>query len=212
MNVDPSSVSLILGRGSILNKVTILLGVFTLLAVIIEDIPARWSSIYLTDIGTSDSLVGIGFSAFTIAMMLARFAGDLMVNRFGEEMVVRVSMAVTGLTLIAALLIGTPWAYIAACVVIGAGVATLFPAAMHAATKIPGIRPAMGVATVGWLARAGFVVAPLVVGAVADRYGIAWGMTVPVVAAFILVPLSAILRPRTAQPATRRGGSQYPEA
>ena len=62
---------------------------------------------------------------------------------------VRVSMAAAAVTLAAALLVGTPWAYIAACIVIGLAVATLFPAAMHAATQIPGVRPAMGVATVG---------------------------------------------------------------
>ena len=76
----------------------------------------------------------------------------------------------------------------------------LSPAAMHAATQIPGVRPAMGVATVGWLARAGFIVAPLAVGAVAERFGIAWGLTVPIIAALLLVPLSAILRQPARQP------------
>jgi MFS family permease len=109
-------------------------------------------------------------------------------------------MVAAGIALAAALLIGTPWAYIAACVVIGLGVATLFPAAMHAATQIPGVRPAMGVATVGWLARGGFVLAPVAVGAIAERYGIAWGLTVPILAAALLVPLSTILRPRSAHP------------
>ena len=68
-----------------------------------------------------------------------------------------------------------------------------------AATRIPGVAPAMGVATVGWIARGGFVVAPMVVGLVAERYGIAWGLAVPIVAAAALVPLSAILRPAPAQ-------------
>ena len=188
------------GYGRVLTRATALLGLFTLLAVIIEDIPARWSSIYLTDIGAPTALVGIGFTAFTIAMTIGRFAGDPLVNRFTELVVVRVSMVCSGVALAAALLIGTAWAYIAACVVIGLGVATLFPAAMHAATQIPGVRPAMGVATVGWLARGGFVLAPIAVGAVAERYGIAWGLTVPILAAALLVPLSAILRPPRPQP------------
>ena len=198
-NIDPAAVPLVISRGAILTSVTVLLGLFTLMVVIVEDIPARWSSIYLTDIGAAGAVVGIGFTAFTIAMMLGRFAGDRTVNRFGEARVVQVSMAVSAVALSAALLSSTPWAYVSACVVLGWGVATLFPAAMHAATQIPGVRPAMGVATVGWLARTGFVVAPLAVGAVAELYGIAWGLTVPILAAFILVPLSAILRPRAIQ-------------
>lgn len=201
--VDPGSVAVGApagGYGRVLTRMTALLGVFTLLAVIIEDIPARWSSIYLTDLGAPASLVGLGFTAFTVAMTVGRFTGDALVNRFTEATVVRVSMALAGSALGLALLVGTSWAYIAACVVIGLGVATLFPAAMHAATRIPGVRPAMGVATVGWIARGGFVVAPIAVGAIAERFGLAWGLTVPIVAAAILIPLSTILRPRTAQP------------
>jgi fucose permease len=195
-NADPASIAIPVGSRGIVSRLTALLGLFTVLTVIVEDVPARWSSIYLTDLGASAGSVGAGFTAFTIAMTVGRFVGDPLVNRFTEATVVRVSMALAGSTLAAALLIATPWAYVVACVVIGLGVATLFPAAMHAATRIPGVRPAMGVATVSWLARAGFVVAPLAVGAVAERFGIAWGLTVPIVAAFLLVPLSSILRPR----------------
>ena len=188
------------GYGRVLTRATALLGLFTLLAVIIEDIPARWSSVYLTDIGAPATLIGVGFTAFTIAMTVARFGGDWLVDRYTEQRVVEVSMLVSAVALAGALLVGTPWAYIGACVVIGLGVATLFPAAMHAATRIPGVRPAMGVATVGWLARGGFVVAPIAVGAVAERFGIAWGLTVPILAAVALVPLSRILRQPEPQP------------
>lgn len=196
--VDPGSAPV--GRyGRVLTRATILLGVFTLLAVIVEDIPARWSSVYLTDIGTPTVLVGAAFTAFTIAMTVGRFAGDRLVDRFTEVVVVRVSMVAAAIALGASLLIGTAWAFVLACIVLGLGVATLFPAAMHAATHIPGVRPAMGVATVGWLARGGFVLAPIAVGAVAQRFGIAWGLAVPILAAALLVPLSVILRPAAAQ-------------
>lgn len=200
---DPLSVPAPTTWRRVLAPLTALLGLFTLLTVIIEDVPARWSSVYLTDLGASAAIVGVGFTAFTVAMTVGRFGGDRLVNRFGEATVVRSSMAIVGVVLGIALLIAQPWAYVVACVVIGLGVATLFPAAMHAATRIPGVRPAMGVATVGWLARAGFVVAPLAVGAISERFGIGWGLTVPIVAAFALVPLSAILRERTVAGAPR---------
>lgn len=193
--VDPGSLAPA-RYGRVLTRMTAMLGLFTLLAVIIEDIPARWSTIYLTDIGAPEGAVGLGLTAFAIAMTVGRFGGDALVNRFTEATVVRVSMTVAAVSLSAALLLGTPSAYVGACIMIGLGVATLFPAAMHAATRIPGVRPAMGVATVSWLARGGFVIAPLAVGAVAERFGIAWGLTVPIAAAVALVPLSIILRTR----------------
>jgi hypothetical protein len=65
---------------------------------------------------------------------------------------------------------------------------------MRAAAHLPGVRPASGVATLSWLSRAGFVTAPLAVGAIAEGLGVGWGIGVAVLAAIALVPLSAILK------------------
>jgi MFS family permease len=170
------------------------LGAFTLLAVIVEDVPARWSSIYLASLTTSELLIGSGFVAFTAAMTIGRFTGDRLVDRFGDVRVVRVNMTVAAVALAGSLMIGTPWAFIGASLIVGYAVATLFPAAMRAAAHIPGIRPASGVAIASWLARAGFVFSPIIVGTVADNYGIAWGLTLPVFAALGVVLLSSVVR------------------
>ncbi len=71
------------------------IGLLTVLAVIVEDVPQRWSSIYLTDLGVDPSRVGLGVVAFTISLTIGRFVGDLFVNRFGERLVAQVSMGIT---------------------------------------------------------------------------------------------------------------------
>ncbi len=71
------------------------IGLLTVLAVIVEDVPQRWSSIYLTDLGVDTSRVGLGVVAFTISLTIGRFVGDLFVNRFGERLVAQVSMGIT---------------------------------------------------------------------------------------------------------------------
>jgi hypothetical protein len=43
------------------------------------------------------------------------------------------------------------------------------------------------------LSRAGFVTAPLIVGVIAENFSLGWGISVTVVAALILLPLSSIL-------------------
>lgn len=177
-----------------LTPVTLLLGIFTVLAVIVEDVPARWSSVYLTSIDVSDQYVGIAFVAFTLAMMIGRFTGDRLVDRFGEIIVVRTSMIAAAIALILGLLSASLIGFTLACIVTGFGTATLFPAAMRAAAHLPGIRPASGVAVVSWLARSAYFIAPLVVGFVADAAGPAWGIACAAVAAGIAVPLAAILR------------------
>ena len=170
------------------------IGVFTLLAVVVEDVPARWSSIYLSTLTSSAVVIGSGFVAFTIAMTIGRFTGDRLVDRFGDVRVIRVNMTAAAIALGAALAIGTPWAFIVATVIVGYGVATLFPAAMRGAAHIPGIRPATGVAFASWLARAAFVFAPIIVGTVADNAGIGWGLTLPVFAAVALVVMAGVVR------------------
>ena len=192
---DPSSLSMARSPSRVvLRPIIWALGAFIILAVMIEDIPARWGSIYLTDIGTPAAMAGWGFVAFTVAMTIGRFTGDRIIDAIGERRWIQLSMAVTALVLGAGLIVSTTWAFIIASAVTGFGVATLFPAAIRAAGHLPGVRPAVGISMVSWLSRAGFVVAPLAVGAIAEGFGVQWGIAVTVVAAVILVPLSAVLR------------------
>ncbi len=192
-SADPSSLSVATSR-VVLRPIIWALGAFIILAVMIEDIPARWGSIYLTDIGTPAAMAGWGFVAFTVAMTIGRFTGDRIVDAVGERRWVQLSMAATVIVLGGGLLLSTTWAFIVASAVTGFGVATLFPAAIRAAGHLPGVRPAVGISMVSWLSRAGFVVAPLAVGAIAEGFGVAWGIGITVIAALILIPLSTVLK------------------
>jgi predicted MFS family arabinose efflux permease len=193
--IDPGSIAPA-GRitrfhvGSILTVI----GLLTVLAVIVEDVPQRWSSVYLTNLGVDGARVGLGVVAFTIALTVGRFVGDRFVNRFGERRVAQVSMGITALALTAALVAGNFYAYIGACIVVGLGIATLFPAAMHAATFVKGTNPETAITVVSWISRAGFVFAPFMVGLIADKVGVTWGISIAVIAAVLLIPLSQVLR------------------
>lgn len=180
-------------RGAIGRRAA-LLGLFIFLAVIVEDVPARWSSIYLTDAGAVGGWVSMGLVAFTVAMTVGRFVGDRLVDGFGNVLVISVGMAASAVSLGAALVLGGVVGYLLACLVVGFGVAPLFPAAIHAAAHVPGLRPATGVAVVSWLSRAGFLFAPIIVGLVSTSAGIGWGISLAVVSAALLVPLALVLR------------------
>lgn len=172
-----------------------LLAAFIMAAILVEDVPARWSSVYLTDrLADPGVWIAVTYVALTSAMTLGRFTGDSITERFGEVRWIRWSMAAVALSMTAALLLGTPLAFVLACGISGFGVATLFPAAMRAAARLPGVTPAMGVALVTWFSRIGFVISPLAVGFIAQGAGITWGMGVVVVAAIALIPLAAVLR------------------
>ncbi|MGA1214856.1 MAG: MFS transporter, partial [Candidatus Nanopelagicales bacterium] len=172
-----------------------LLAAFIMAAILVEDVPVRWGSVYLTSITESEGLwIGLAYVALTTAMTIGRFTGDRIVDTIGEVRWIRLAMAAVAVAMTAALIIGSPLAFVVAAAVSGFGVATLFPAAMRAAAALPGVSPAMGVALVTWFSRIGFVVSPLAVGFIAQAAGIPWGMGVVVVAALALIPLTAVLR------------------
>jgi len=175
----------------------LLLILFIMCAVIVEDVPVRWGSIYLSDLGQSAFVIGIAYVAITTMMTIGRFVGDRLVDRWGGINVVRLSMAVAALTMALALIQGSAAAFIVASAVSGLAVATLFPLAMQAASALPGISPAMSVAIIAWFSRLGFAIAPLAVGLIAQAAGIRAGLMVFVGAAIFLVFIaSAVARPR----------------
>jgi hypothetical protein len=133
-------------------------------------------------------------------MTVGRFGGDRLVNR-REATVVRSSMAIVGVVLGIALLIAQPWAYVVACVVID----SVSPPLPHRhARRHPHSRRASGHGSHGRLAGPRRLRrCSLAVRGDLRRFGIGWGLTVPIVAAFALVPLSAILRERTVAGAPR---------
>lgn len=177
-----------------------LLAAFIMAAILVEDVPARWSSVYLTDRLTDPGAwIAVTYVALTSAMTLGRFTGDRLVDRFGEVRWIRWSMAAVAVSMTAALVVGTPFAFVIASAIAGFGVATLFPAAMRAASRLPGVTPATGIALVTWFSRIGFVISPLAVGLIAQGAGIGWGLGVVVVAAALIIPIAgAALRERTA--------------
>ena len=177
-----------------------LLAAFIMAAILVEDVPARWGSVYLTDrLADPGAWIAVTYIALTSAMTLGRFTGDRLVERFGEVRWIRWSMAAVAVAMTSALAVGTPLAFVVASAVSGFGVATLFPAAMRAAARLPGVTPATGVALVTWFSRIGFVISPLAVGLIAQRAGIAWGVGIVVVAAVAIIPLAgAALRGRVA--------------
>ena len=167
----------------------------TVLAAFVEDVPGSWGAVYLRDgLGTAAGLAGLAFAAFTAGMTLGRLVADRAVDRWGHVTVVRVGGLVAAAGLSGGLLIGTPWAGLAGFFLVGLGAAPAFPALFHAAGNRRGVRPADGVALVSWAARAGFLIAPPLVGLVADATSLTWAVAIGVMAALGVTAGASILR------------------
>lgn len=170
------------------------LGAFIMGAVVVELLPTQWSAVYMSSLGVSVEAEGTAYVVFQIAMTAGRFAGDRIVDRLTDVVWTRVAMGLTTGAMSVALFVETPLAFCIACGVSGVATATLFPSALRAAAHLPGVDPGVGVSIVSWLSRAGFFLAPLIVGGVAATYGLSWGLSLLPVSSALLVLVSGVLK------------------
>ena len=166
---------------------------------------STWAALYLGSLGAGVTVAALGFVALQGAQFVGRLLGDGMVDRFGQKAVARaggVFVAVgMGVALAFPSVIGTIVGFAAA----GFGVATLIPAAMHAADNLPGFRAGTGLTLVSWLLRLGFLASPPIVGFVADSVGLRYGLLLVPVVGVAVVLLAGVLEGRRARGSAPRG-------
>ncbi|GAA3093372.1 MFS transporter [Rhizobium viscosum] len=151
-----------------------LLGVMALFCMVPEGAVLDWGALYLRqEMGASVALSGLGFAAFSAAMATMRFAGDLVRDRLGGVKTLRICtlFAIAGM-LLASL---APDAEIAILgfALCGIGISNMVPIAFSAAGNIPGLKPGIGISVVTTLGYSGMLVAPSIIGFVAEHVGFA---------------------------------------
>ncbi len=150
-------------------------------AITVEIVPSDWAAIRLfDDLSLSASTSVVGFGAFTTGMVISRFSGDTLSTLISPSrfMQISVGFAVSGL-LLATL---TPSAVLSVIgfFIAGLGVAPIFPRLYDLAAQAPG-RPgdALGATTAG--VRAGALIVPVAVGALADSGSLNVGQAMAIV-------------------------------
>ncbi|WP_066596865.1 MFS transporter [Cryobacterium arcticum] len=179
---------------------------------VVEDAGASWSAIYLTDtLETSALVAGLGFIALQGMQFIGRMLGDGLVDRFGQRAVARAGGAIVFLGMGSALAFPSIPGTIVGFGLAGLGVATLIPAAMHAADELPGFRAGTGLTIVAWLLRLGFLVSPPIVGAIADLTALRYGLLVVPLAGLLVVLFAPVLATRVRPGAADVAPSDEPE-
>ncbi|WP_309105323.1 MFS transporter [Arthrobacter sp.] len=164
---------------------------------LVEDSGSTWSAIYLAGpLEASAFMAGAGFVALQGMQFVGRILGDRMVDRFGQRAVARTGGFIVLLGMGFALMFPTVIGSVIGFGLAGFGVATLIPAAMHAADGLPGFRPGAGLTIVSWLLRLGFLFAPPLVGAIADSSSLRLGLVVVPVAGLLVMVFARVLAPK----------------
>ena len=177
------------------------LGAVAFCAAVGEGAMADWSAVYLEHLGTSSGVAALGYAAFSLAMLIARFSGDALVTRLGSKMMVRLGGAVASLGLCAGLVFNTVWAVIVGFGAVGLGLSVVAPLVFGLAGNHPTIPRGQAVAAVATMGYSGFLAGPPVLGFIAEGSSLR-------VALFVIALLSAaivILSPVAVQQKTLSG-------
>ena len=165
-----------------------LTGIICLIVMTPEGAILDWSALYLRqELGADPALSGLAFGAFSAAMALMRFLGDLVRDRFGAVRTFRVSavLAMIGLTM--AGLAQSPQMAILGFAIAGLGFANTVPIAFSAAGNLPGLPQGLAISVVTFMGYSGILFAPSVIGFIAEHTGFAAiYLALPV---FVIMPL-----------------------
>jgi MFS family permease len=162
------------GEGFVLpDRRLVALGLIAFCGLLGEGAMGDWSAVYLDQsLGADVEVAAMAFAVFSLTMALGRFSGDRIVARVGGGVVVCGGGALAALGLGATLLIGRPEVAIVGFGLIGAGLSCIFPVALSAATRTPGMAAGTaiaGVCTIGYL---GFLIGPPAIGGLAELFGL----------------------------------------
>ncbi|MFD8481691.1 MFS transporter [Kitasatospora sp. NPDC059673] len=144
----------------------LLLGLTALCDAYGEGALADWATLHLTDdVHATTALAAAGYAAFALAMTAGRLSGTWLTERLGQTHLVLFGglTACAGMTT-AALAPSVP-AALAGFVLVGLGLANIFPLAIARAGATAGPQ---GVATASTLGYAGMLIGPPVIGFLAD--------------------------------------------
>ena len=176
---------------------TLMLGVLVLGLGLAEGSAGDWVALAMADgHGSSNAVGAIGYGIFVSAMTIGRFAGTVVLDKYGRVNVLRVgaAMAVVGLGLF--VFAPTQEIALSALLLWGLGSALGFPVAMSAASDDPE-RAAARVSVVSTVGYGAFLGGPPLLGLLAEHVGVLHSLLavlVLLVVAFFLTPV--VRRPK----------------
>ena len=178
--------------------VLLIVGLLCAASMFPEDVAMNWSSLLLSDQGAGAGHVGLGLVALQGTMIVGRLVGDRIIDAVGQRAVIAWGGALVTLGMSVALLLSSVPGTLLGMAISGAGCAVAVPVAYSAADDVEGLPPGLGLTIVSWLARLAGLLAPPVVGWLADDHGLWVALAYGLLGGLIMVTCWPVLRRRSA--------------
>ena len=200
--VRPATSSRRVGPVTIL--VLLVVGLLCAASMFPEDVAMNWSSLLLSEQGAGAGHVGLGLVALQGTMIVGRLVGDRIIDAVGQRAVIAWGGALVTLGMSIALLVSSVPGTLLGMAISGAGCAVAVPVTYSAADDVEGLPPGLGLTIVSWLARLAGLLAPPVVGRLADDHGLWVALAYGLLGGLIMVSCWPVL-PRRPVASQRRG-------
>ncbi|MFF8427295.1 MFS transporter [Streptomyces sp. NPDC016566] len=172
----------------------LLIGAVGFCAVFAEGASLDWSAVFLRDrLDTSAGLAAASTTGFMLTMAVARIAGDAVVNRFGAVRTVRAGGVLAGLGGLLIVVAGHPAVAMAGFALMGLGIAVVVPLCFAAAGHA-GPNPSQAIAGVATITYTSGLIAPSLIGGVAQATSLVVSFGVVTVLACGLAVFAGVLR------------------
>lgn len=179
------------------------LGLICLSGAIVEGAMNDWLTVFVEqELGRSPAAAAFAFGVFAGAMLIGRLVGDVVTDRFGAVAPVRYGLIAAAVGLLLATS-GHGAGLIAGFVLVGLGIAGIFPAVFRTAGQLPGRPPGPSMAAAVTLGYGGFLLGPPVIGFVAEATSLGFALALLAPLCLIGAMLSGALRagePQSALP------------
>lgn len=164
------------------------LGGIAFASMLCEGASADWASVYLRGpLHTSAAAAGLGYTAFSLTMVIVRLSGNRLLARFKVRTVLPVLGVVATVGFSAGLIGDRGVIVIIGFACLGVGLALIVPTVFSAAGRLPGLDPGAAIATVSACGWVGFVCGPPLIGQLATLSSLAIALGVlPVLTASIV--------------------------
>jgi len=178
-------------------RTLLVLGLLAFLGLVGEGAMYDWTTVYMREIAQSpEAIASAGYAAFSGGMALARFGGDFARGRWDNMRVLGTSGVLATGGILLALLWPDPAAVLAGFALMGVGAANMVPIFFITASRLPGVPAAEGIAAVARFAYVGLLIGPVIIGLIAHRSDLRWGLSVVA----LTMALIAIMGPGAIRP------------
>ena len=164
-----------------------------------------WSALYLVDIAQVDAAsAALGYTVFSIAMVITRLVGDQVTHRLGPVATARLAGAFATTGTLCVIVFASYGPMLAGFLLMGIGYAVIMPLAFSRAARDPHLPPGTAIASVATLGYGGLLLGPPIIGFVAHATSLRAGFGVLAALAVLMACLAyAVRRPAPVAEPTR---------